>query len=200
MCSGTTWDLHLWVGRDLLGIGGHRDLLLWGQHVLVRESRGHLLVGVGGQVGLRCRRCWLRGWGYVWVYSLRWSRHGAGHHLRVLLGYVAPWRLVALGDLRRGMVAVLMWLHLTRERLLVMRRDTRLRGHVSMRVGLLRREMRARKRPWSRLVPLRQRLRVRLLLLLWLGGRRLGRGLNGHPWSGHELRVGPHLWRYSVAG
>lgn len=168
-------------------------LLLW-QHVLVRESRGHLLVGMG-QVGLRCRRCWLRGRGYVWMYSLRW------HHLRVLLGYITPWSLVALGYLGLGLIAILlMRLQLTWERLLVMGRNARLRGHISMRVGWLSLEMRV-NRPWSGLVPLRQwrpnglRVRLRLLfLLLWLGWT-----WNGHPWSGHKLGVGPHLWRYSVA-
>lgn len=175
-------------------------LLMW-QHVLVRESRGHLLVGVG-QVGLRWRRCWLRS--LRWHLALRWPWHGAWHQLRVLLGHVTLWSLVALGYLRLGLIAILllMWLQLTWECVLVMGGPTRLRGHISMWVGLLSLEMRVRARnsPWSRLVPLRQwltsglRVRLQLLLLLWLGW-----ALNGHPWSGHKLGVGPHLWRYSVA-
>lgn len=90
-------------------------LLLW-QHVLVRESRGHLLVGMG-QIGMRCRRCWLRRRGYLrmyrlrWHLALRWSWHGAWHHLRVLLGYIALWSLIALGYLRLWLIAILwMWL------------------------------------------------------------------------------------------
>lgn len=90
--------------------------MLWWQHVLVRESRGHLLAGMG-QVGLRCRRCWLRSWGYLWMHrlrwhlALRWPWHRAGHHLRVLLGYIALWSLVALGYLWPGLIAILlMWL------------------------------------------------------------------------------------------
>lgn len=166
-------------------------------------------MGVGmGQVGLRCSGCWLRRRGYVWMYGVRWHlalrrpRHGARHHRRVLLRYVAPWSLVALGYLRLGLIAVLlMWLQLTWERLLVMGRNARLRGHISMRVGLLSLEMRV-NRPRSGLVPLRQwmpnGLRIRLLRLLLL--LLLGWALHGHSWSGHKLRwVGPHLWRYGVA-
>lgn len=158
-------------------------LMLW-HHVLVRESRGHLLVGMG-QVGLRHRGCWLRSWGHVWMYMLRWPLHGAWNHLRVMLGCIARCSLVALGELRLGLIAILlMWLQLPREHLLVMGRNARLRGHISMMVALLSREMRVRTRhsPWPRLVPLRQwmpdGLRVRLFLLLWLR------------WSGHELGVG----------
>lgn len=66
-------------------------LLLW-HHVLVREAVGHL-----GQVWLRNRGCSLRTWGYLWMCGLRWPRHGAWHHLRVLLGYVGLRTLVALG-------------------------------------------------------------------------------------------------------
>lgn len=124
-----------------------------------------------------------------------YSLGGAWHHVGVLLGGVAPRRLVVLGDLR--LVAVLLVrLQLTWERLLV------LGGHVSMREGLLSLEVRggARNSPGSRLVPLRQRLpnglrvRLRLLGLLRVGGGRLGRALNGH-----ELWVGPHLGGGSVA-
>lgn len=72
-----------------------------------------------------------------------------------------------------------------------------------MWVGLLGwvRRVRARKSPWSRLVSLRQWLRVVLwlLLLLWLGCRSLGWAMNGHSWLGHKLGVAPHLWGYSVA-
>lgn len=177
MCSGTTWYLHVWVGWDLLCIGGHWDLLLLGQHVRVRESRGQLLAGMG-QVGLRCRRCWLRGWGYLWMCSLRgylalrWPWYWAWHHLRVLLGYVALRSLIALGYPWPGLITVLlMWLQLTREWLLVLRGNAGLRGHVSMWEALLSLERRVRSRnsPRSRLVSLRQRLpdglRVRLRLL-----------------------------------
>lgn len=147
-------------------------MLLLGHHVLLREAWGHLLAGVG-QVGLRC---WLRGRGDLWVNSLRghldlrrcW--HSAGHHLRVLLGYVALWSLVALGDLRPRLVTVLlMWLHLTRVRLLVLGGNTRLRRHVPMWVSLL--SLRARKGSWTRLIPLRHWLHMGLgELLLWLFG------------------------------
>lgn len=183
--AGTSRDLHPWVGGDLRGTGG----LLW-QHVLVGESRGHLLVGVG-QVGLRYRRCWLRGGGYVRVYSLG----GAWHHVGVLLWGVAPRRLVILGNLR--LIAILlMRLQLTWEWLLV------LGGHVSMGEGRLSLEVRggARNSPRSRLVALRQhlpdglRVRLRLLWLLRMGGGSLCWALNGH-----ELGVGPHLGGDNVA-
>lgn len=184
-------------------------LLLW-QHV-VRESRGHLLVGMG-KVGLRCRGCWLRSCGWMcclrWHLALRWSWHGAWHHLRVLLGYIALWSLVALGYLRPGLIAILlMWMQLTWEWLLVLGRNTRLRGHISMWVCLLwvERRVRARNSPRTSLVPLRQWLSNRLgvllwlLLLLWLGCRTLGWALHGYPWLGNELGVGTHLWGYSIA-
>lgn len=174
---------------------------------MVRKSRGHLLVRMGhllvgmGHVGLRCRRRWLRGRGHLWMYSLWWSRHGAWHHLRVLLGYVALWRLVALGYLRPVLIAILLvWLQLAWERLLVLGRNTRLRGHVSMWIGLLGLERRVRANsPRSRLVSLRQwlpnGLRILLrFLLLWLGCRCLCRAMNGHSLLGHEMGVCPHLW------
>lgn len=183
-------------------------MLLWWQHVLVRKSRGHLLVGMG-QVGLRYWRSWLRSWGYLRMPSLRWPWHGAWHHLRVLLGYIALWSLVALGYVRPGLIAILlMWLQLTWEGLLVLGRNTRLRGHISTwGVALLglERRVRARNSPWSRLVSLRQwlpnglRVLLRLFMLLWLGCRNLGWAMNGHSWLGHKVRVGPHLWGYSVA-
>lgn len=141
------------------------------------------------------------------MYSLRWSRHGAWHHLRVLLGYIALWRLVALGYLRPVLIAILLvWLQLAWEHLLVLGRNTRLRGHVSMWIGLLglERRLRARNSPRSRLISLRQwlpdGLRVLLLfLLLWLGCRRLWQAMNGHSLLGNEMGVCPHLWGYSVA-
>lgn len=110
-------------------------MLLWWQHVLVRESMGHLLVRMG-QVGLRHRGCRLRSSRYLWVCSLRWPWHGARHHLRVLLGHKALC-LIAMGYLRVGLIAImLMWLQLTWECLLVLGRDTRLWGQISMWVGL----------------------------------------------------------------
>lgn len=191
LCPGTTWYLHLRVGRDLLGTVGHWYLLLW-----VRESMGHLLVGMG-QVGLRHRRCWLRGWGCVWMRRLRWSLHGARHHLRVLLGDVARWSLVALGERRLRLIAVvLMWLHVTREPLLVMGRKGMLGGHISMKVALLGLEMRVgagnSRRPG--LVPLRRRMPHGLSVWMFLQLRLGGWSLNGHSWPGHKLGVGAHLW------
>lgn len=173
---------------------------LLGQHVLVRHSRGHLLVGMG-QIWLRC---WLRGWGYLWVHSLRWHLtlrwpwHRAWHHLRVLLGYVALWSVVALGHLRSRLIAV--WL--TWECLLVLGRNTRLWGQISLWVALLGLDRRrsTRKSSGSRLVSLRQRLShglrvlLRLLLLLWLGCGRLDWAVKGH-----KVRIGPHLRGHSVA-
>lgn len=109
------------------------------------------------------------------------------------------WSLVPPGHLRLEAV-LLMWLQLPREWLLVLGGDTRLLGHIPMWVGLLGgMRVRARNSPWSRLVPLRQTLGVllRVLLLLRLGCSSWA--LNGHPWLGHKLRVGPHLWGHSVA-
>lgn len=137
-------------------------MLLLGHHVLLRESWGHLLAGVG-QVGLRRR---LRGRGDLRVNSLRghldlrrcW--HSAGHHLGVLLRHVALWGLVALGDLRPRLVTV----QLTRVRLLVLRGDTGLRRHVPMWVSLL--SLRGGKGSWTRLVPPRHWLDMGLGELL----------------------------------
>lgn len=175
---------------------------LLGQHVLVRHSRGHLLVGMG-QVWLRC---WLRGWGYLWVHSLRWHltlrwpRRRAWHHLRVLLGHVALWSVVALGHLRSRLITVLLvWLQLTWERLLVLGRNTRLWGQICLWVALLSLDRRrsTSKSSGSRLVSLRQRLspglRVLLRLLLRLGCGRLDCAVKGHSWLGHKVRIGPHL-------
>lgn len=170
--------------------------------MLVGESRGHLLVGMR-QVGLRHGGRWLRSWGCRrvrgWHLDLRRPRHGAWHHLGVLLGYVALWGLVALGYLRLGLEAVLlMWLQLTRESLLELGRNAGLGGHISMWVGL---RVRSRNGSWSRLVPLRERLSnglgwvlLRVLLLLCLGYLSLPWALNGNSWLGYKLRVSPHLW------
>lgn len=201
---GAPWYLHVGVGRNLLGTWGHWDLWMLGHALhMVRHSRGHLWVGMG-QEGLRC---WLRSRGYLRV-ALRRPWHGAWHHLWVLRGYIALWSLVALGHLMLGLIAILwMLLHWTWKCLPVLRGNTRLRGHISMRKALLGldRWLRARNGPWSRLVSLRQllpnRLRVLLwlLVLLWLRYRRLARGMNRHSWLGHKLGISPHLRGYSVA-
>lgn len=181
LCSGATRELRVGVGRR------RRHVLRLRRHVLVRESRGHLLVGLGhGRRRLRCRG------GVRMHLALRGPLHGAGHHLRVVLGPVARRRLVAVWEL--GPVAVLlMRLQLTREHLLVVGRDAGRRGRVSVEEALRRLEVRV----GPGLVPLRHRmpdgLRVRLLLRL---GRR---ALNGHSWLGHELGVGPHLRGHGVA-
>lgn len=142
-----------------------------------------------GQVGLRGRRPWLRIWGHLWMYSLRWQLalrwpwHRSRHHLRVLLGYISLRSLVALGYLRSRLKAVLLvWLQLTWKWLLVLGRNTRLMGHISMWVALLglKRRLGTRNSPWSRLVSPRQRVLLWLLLLLWLGCRSWGRAMNGH--------------------
>lgn len=198
-------DLLMWVKGHLLGIGMHWDLLLGWQHLLVRVSRGHLLVG-RVHVGLGYRGHGLGRGGHLRVGTMRkhltlgrpW--HGTRHHLGLLLGSVALLGMIALGHLRLWLVAMLgVWLGLTRECLLILRRHTRslLWGHVPMWVPLLSRDRgaRARRCPRGSLVALG--LGVLLLLLGW---RDLGRPLHGHPWLGHEVWVGPHLWGYCVAG
>lgn len=154
----------------------------------------HPLLGGMGQILLRYRWCRLRRWDCWWRCTLGWnlylrgSRDGAWNQLRMRLGYKALWSLV-LRELRLEAV-LLMWLKLSGERLLV------LGGHVSMRVHLLglKRRMRARDRPWSWLVPLRERLPDGLRELLQiLRSRRLGRALNRNPWVGHHVRVRTHL-------
>lgn len=140
--------------------------------------------------------------------ALRRPWHRAWHHLRVLLGYVALWRLVALGYLRLGLVAMLLvWLRLTRECLLILGRHAwcLLWGHVPMWVALLGLGRGARARKWSRasLVPLRQRLPsgLRVWLLLWLlwGWRGLAWALHGHPWLLYELGISRDLWGCTIA-
>lgn len=105
---------------------------------------------------------------------MRWS----WHHLRVLLGYVALWSLIALWYMGLGWVAILlMRLQLTREWLLVVGGCPRLWGYIPMWVRLcgLKRWVRAWNSPRDCLVALshglawmlRVSLRL-LLLLLWL--------------------------------
>lgn len=159
---------------------------LLGQHVLGNSS-GELLPWVG-QVGLRCRGCWLRGGGYLWVHQVGWSRH----HLRMLLAHIALWGREALGYLRTRLEAVLLvGLQGSRKGLLILGRATLLGGHVTMWVALL-----GLNSPQSRLVPVRQLLPtglrvllLGLLLLLWVGG-----ALNGH-----KVGVCCHLWGDRVA-
>lgn len=124
--------------------------------------------------------------------------------MRELLGYVALWSVVALGHLRSRLIAVLLVrLQLTRECLLVLGRNTRLWGQIALWVALLGLDRRrsTRKSSGSRLVSLRQRLRVllRLLLLLRSGCSSLDWAVKGHSWLGHKVRIGTHLGGHSVA-
>lgn len=135
--SGSPRHLHLWVSRDL-GPGGQGDLLLRGQHVMMGESGGHLLAGVG-QVGLRDGGCRLRRRGGLWMCSLGGQANlRPRHHVRMLLGGVALGELVPPGG-HRGLEAVLLVrLQLPSECLLILGGAAGLGGHVAtVRVGLL---------------------------------------------------------------
>lgn len=190
----STWHLHLSVRQNLLDIWTDRGglLLLW-HNLLVGESRGHLLVGIG-QIRSRNWGPWLRRCRRCWMCRLGRPRHGAWHQVGGLLGHVGLWSLIALGYLRLlGETVLLMRLKLSRKRLLVLRTNTRLRGDVSMRVNLLGLNGRSRK-SWSGLVPLREGLSDGRGVLLWLGHGSLAPALDGSSWLCNHVGVGSDLW------
>lgn len=187
MDPGATGHLHVWEGRNLLGARGHREGVLGQRMQMVRHAGRHHLAGVG-QEGLRGG---LGSRGHLRV-ALR-PRHGALHHLRVLLARVALRTLVALRHLGLGLMLMG---DVSRIHLLV------LGGQVAVREALLgqRRGLRAGNGPRTRRVPLRQReLLLRLLLLLRLGYGGLGRDVNGDSGLRHVVGIGPHLRRHHVA-
>lgn len=176
--------------------------------MLVRESGADLWVGMR-EVGLGdgWRRLRARG-GWVhclwWDLNLGWPWHRAWHHLRV--GYVSLWSLVAVWDRRLGLEAILlMRLRRCGEGLLILRRNARLRGHVSVWEALLSLNIRLRVRhcPRSRLVALWQRwnnslgILLRMLWLLWERSRSLT--WHGNSRLGDKVWIRPHLRRYGIA-